>query len=934
MRAAPPAIVAMGLAVSATLAPAVPVALDGPAAPAAPAEERGVLALDAPPGARFSFGGPLGDRIARNADGWLLPAPAANPGMLAMLRVRDRKPAPQLVPWAGELAGKYLISLVQALRMTDRPDLEEHARRFVAELVAGQAEDGYLGPFPEKDRLLGNWDLWGHYHVMQGLLLWHERTGEQAAFDAAVKTADLVCRTYLDGGRRVFDAGSHEMNMAVIHVLGTLYRKTSDDRYLRMVREIEKDWERAGDYFRSGLLGVDFYVTPRPRWESLHDLQGLVELYRITGDSRYRASFTNLWRSIADLDRHNTGGFSSGEQAVGHPWSPAAIETCCTIAWMAITVDMLRLTGDPAVADELELSTFNGMAGAQHPSGRWWTYNTPMDGVREASAHSIVFQARAGTPELNCCSVNGPRGLGMLSEWAVLTRGQKVAVNYLGPMKAAVTLGDGTAVRLETVTEYPAGGGEVKLVLRPERPARFELDVRIPAWSQRSTVLGPTGERVQAAAGTYHSLEREWRDGDQVTLELDMRLRVLAGDRQARGKVSLYRGPLLLAYDQRLNDFDEDGVPPIDAKDIDGLQAALAGGTSGTLEPWVQVALRCAKGDLRLCDYASAGAHGTRYRSWLPAVSIPAPPLVLDRPQQGEVIPPEKAFFAWAGRRPRAGIDRYVLEVTRAGDPAFRATAASAGTRVVLPQALAPGDYAARVKAEGPGGRETSAERRFRVDAALPPRPEPRASVRAPAPRPDGVLVAAALRGSAAPEHGLLLDQQGVAPAAGPAGEAGGALAFDGEKGRVRYEVPWFPERDYSVALRFAPRSFPQGRIAQLFSAWAAGMDDPLRITVDGGKLSARIEAGGGWSAGGAPLEAGKWVHVAAVKSGPKLTLYVDGEERGSAQVPEEVYSDAASVALGGNPNFGGNEFLPASIAGFALYARALSAEEVRGLAR
>ena len=41
-----------------------------------------------------------------------------------------------------------------------------------------------------------------------------------------------------------------------------------------------------------------------------------------------------------------------------------------------------------------------------------------MDGVREASAHTIVFQARAGTPELNCCSVNGPRVLGMLGEWA------------------------------------------------------------------------------------------------------------------------------------------------------------------------------------------------------------------------------------------------------------------------------------------------------------------------------------------------------------------------------------------------------------------------------------------------------------------------------------------------------------------------------------
>jgi DUF1680 family protein len=76
---------------------------------------------------------------------------------------------------------------------------------------------------------------------------------------------------------------------------------------------------------------------------------------------------------------------------------------------MAITIDYLQLTGDSRAADDLELTTLNGGLGAQHPSGRWFTYNTPMDGVREASAHTIVFQSRAGTPELNCCSVNGPR---------------------------------------------------------------------------------------------------------------------------------------------------------------------------------------------------------------------------------------------------------------------------------------------------------------------------------------------------------------------------------------------------------------------------------------------------------------------------------------------------------------------------------------------
>src|SRR3989442_8769729 len=221
-----------------------------------------------------------------------------------------------------------------------------------------------------------------------------------------------------------------------------------------MAREVEKGWERAGDYLRAGLDGREYFQSPRPRWESLHDLQGLVELWRITGEQRYRDAFIHHWRSIRRWDRRNTGAFSSGEQATGNPYAPTAIETCCTVAWMALTLDYLRLTGDPRAADDLELAKLNGGLGAQHVSGRWWTYNTPMDGVREASAHTIVFQARAGTPELNCCSVNGPRVLGMLSDWAVMSAKDGLVVNSYLPGNCMVRTSAGQ-IELSLDHDYP-----------------------------------------------------------------------------------------------------------------------------------------------------------------------------------------------------------------------------------------------------------------------------------------------------------------------------------------------------------------------------------------------------------------------------------------------------------------------------------------------
>ncbi|HEY2952948.1 MAG TPA: beta-L-arabinofuranosidase domain-containing protein [Verrucomicrobiae bacterium] len=597
---------------------------DGPL----PAKEGAALMFHSIPQNRLRFDGFVGERIQANIENWLLPAPAANPGMIEMFRVRDREPAPNLVPWAGEFVGKYLISAIQTLRLSERPELRTTVSNVVAQFIATQADDGYLGPFPKRVRLKGNWDLWGHYHGLEALLLWHEATGDEAALAACRRAGDLVCQTFLGTGQRVFDAGSPEMNMAIIHGLGQLYRVTGEARYLQMMRDIEKDWERAGDYLRTGLAGKEFFQTPRPRWESLHDVQGLLELYRITGEPKYREAFEHHWRSIRRFDRRNTGGFSSGEQATGNPYAPTAIETCCTIAWMALSLDMLRLTGDPLVADELELSTFNAWAGAQHPSGRWCAYNTPMDGAREASAHTIVFQSRAGTPELNCCSVNGPRGWGMLSEWAVMKAADGLVVNYLGPFSFEGRLEDGTPIRIRCETGYPLSG-KIRLIVEPAESRRFKLQWRIPAWAGPVQAQFNHDNVVFPQPGHYFTLQHQWKSGDEIMLTLELALRATPGDKEQQGRVSLYRGPLLLACDQRFNSFDETAFPLFDLHRLKDVTLADSAEKGLVLRPWLLLDVPASGGQtLHLCDFASAGATGTRYRSWLRATNTPPAPAV------------------------------------------------------------------------------------------------------------------------------------------------------------------------------------------------------------------------------------------------------------------------------------------------------------------
>jgi len=240
-------------------------------------------------------------------------------------------------------------------------------------------------------------------------------------------------------------------------------------------------------------------------------------------------------------DRHNNGGFTSGEKATGNPYQPGAIETCCTVAWMAMSVEMLRLTGDSRVADELELSLFNSGFGMMSPSGRWVTYDTPMDGARLASAHSIVFQSRAGSPELNCCSVNGPRALGLTGEWAILRRAEGLVLNYYGPGRMEIPLASGLRVAVIQKTDYPRAR-TVDLTIQPGKAREFPIWLRIPAWSAR-TGVAVNGRAIRPVpAGRYLEITRVWRPGDRIRLVLDFRPHLwVAGPDEGWGAKNLER---------------------------------------------------------------------------------------------------------------------------------------------------------------------------------------------------------------------------------------------------------------------------------------------------------------------------------------------------------------------------------------------------------
>jgi DUF1680 family protein len=512
------------------------------------------------PHTSYEFSGFLDEYLKSVSNNWLKVAPGRNPAMLDMFADRDRWPRRGLMPWSGEFAGKHLTGAVQVLRLTGDKELKDHLQAFVKRLVRLQAEDGYLGPWPKEYQFSGKgpdvifdltWDAWNHYHIMMGLLLWHEQTQDAQALASVEKIGDLLCNTFLDNPRTMASMGWPETNLAPVHALCLLYKTSGKPRYLELARQIiVKEFPAGGDYVRTALAGKEFYQTPKPRWESLHPIMSIVEMYWITGDENYRRAFEHIWWSIVKFDRHNTGGFSSGEEAAGSPYNSGSIETCCTIAWSALSVEMLRLTGNSIVADELELSFMNAVLGYEPRSGSWCTYNTPMNGKRMPFILENPAQEAPGSLELTCCTVNAPRGFGLISDWALMTDSEGLALNWYGPSTIDTEF-NRIPVTLRQRTDYPRTG-RIVLEVSPSKAINFALKLRIPHWSKNTSIVLNSKPVENIFPGSYLTINREWQPGDTIHIDLDMSLHYWLGENECEGKTSIYRGPILLAYTRRL----------------------------------------------------------------------------------------------------------------------------------------------------------------------------------------------------------------------------------------------------------------------------------------------------------------------------------------------------------------------------------------------
>jgi DUF1680 family protein len=459
----------------------------------------------------------------------------------------------------GEFWGKWFTSAVLACAYQPEEEYREILDKSFREIMQTREPDGRISSYPREETFL-NWDIWGRKYVLLGLLAYFDLTGDPSALDAARSATDELISIAGPGKQKLTETGLKALgsmsSTSILEPVAGVYLRTGDKQYLDFANYLVSLWSEPNAYTESGmrlvedaLLGVPPVKISAPKaYEVMSCYEGLCELYRATGESRYLNVAVRFAEGLIDREIMIVGSGSSAELWCDGAFRQTGLleqpmETCVTATWIKFCYQLLRLTGDAKWADQMEITLYNALSGAMYRSGHWWAYFSPLAGERMPSPMQIP-QCQS-----SCCVANGPRGLLTTPGWSVMSAAEGPVINVYTAGKWDLETPGGKALNLVQKTSYPFDE-QIEITIRQKETEKYTISLRIPAWSKKNKIR-INSETITYPPGAYARITREWRDGDRIRLDLDLRGRLV----RAPGNVNdlaVMRGPIVLALDSRL----------------------------------------------------------------------------------------------------------------------------------------------------------------------------------------------------------------------------------------------------------------------------------------------------------------------------------------------------------------------------------------------
>lgn len=276
-------------------------------------------------------------------------------------------------------------------------------------------------------------------------------------------------------------------------------------------------------------------------------LSSAMQAYLATGSEKHLRAASNAFDMIATTQSFATGGWGPNE-SFSDPASDTLYQSlstthrgfetpCGSYAHFKLTRYLLRVTGDGRYGDSMERVLYNTVLGAKplETDGHAFYYSD-----YHAPASKTYFPDR-----WPCCSGTLPQVAADYRILCYFRSPRTLWVNLYLPSTLKWTGDDGAQLSLTQNGTYPSDS-RVGLQLRCSRSASFTMRLRIPAWSQQPSVQVNGRTVAFKTQSGFAAIERTWRDGDRIHLNLPLTARLEAIDARHPNTVALLRGPLVM----------------------------------------------------------------------------------------------------------------------------------------------------------------------------------------------------------------------------------------------------------------------------------------------------------------------------------------------------------------------------------------------------
>ncbi|NLN47359.1 MAG: hypothetical protein GX153_12470 [Clostridiaceae bacterium] len=384
------------------------------------------------------------------------------------------------------------------------------------------------------------------------------------------------------------------------------YQLTGNERYKRFAEEWEYPF-----YWDKFLTGEPQYFGGRHAYSHVNTFSSAARAYLVKRDNRYLDIMKGAYDELMAHHTYATGGYGPSETLfVDNPgYLGNSLESlfvseheknieelmfhafdgtkkirddamaqcevsCCTWAVFKMCSYLLQFTGEARFADWAERMLINSVGALPpvKPGGHILYYESYYQNGGYKSVYDRRIWPHSGvTFAWVCCTGTFPQDLAEYYNMLYYHDAESLMVTQYLPSKVEWQK-EGAKITVTNFSEYPFEE-RVKFSVHTDNPVRFSLKLRVPSWLKRpaSILINGAHTDIQAKPNEWAVIERDWADGDIVTMELPFDLYFRPVDAEHPHLMALLCGPIVLVTDEivRLTGdwlHPEEWIKPVEGK--------------------------------------------------------------------------------------------------------------------------------------------------------------------------------------------------------------------------------------------------------------------------------------------------------------------------------------------------------------------------------